>query len=154
VPEIVLTTARGDRAPLASFHAAQSVVLAFHCGVGCVACAVHLFKLTRLLYGRDDLTGLAVGGDDAEEVAMLLQHYEPMGHGTVLVALADPDRSAAASFGLCAPGEPGRPAPATFVIDRRGIVAGAVIDVGHALRPPLDALRPALAAGTGKPGVR
>jgi len=60
--------------------------------------------------------------------------------------LSDPDHRVIDRYGLLNPSGQGLPHPATYVIDRKGIVRWKFVEVDYKIRPANEQIRAALAS--------
>jgi peroxiredoxin len=83
---------------------------------------------------------------DAQKMAQNIQAKS--GSAPQMRLLVDPDHAVINRYGLLneKAAEKGLPHPATYAIDRQGVVRWKSVDVNYRLRPSNDAIREALAA--------
>ena len=111
----------------------------------------QLVELQSLLpdsSSRDATQILAVSIDDHETSQKLIKRLEEESDNTKveLPLLEDQDHKVIDRYGLLNPTGKGWPHPATYVIDKQGIVRWQFVEVDYAVRPTNEALLAALTA--------
>ena len=93
---------------------------------------------------------LAVSVDDREHQQMMIDRISMEdGIAPDYPLLSDPDHTVIDRYGLFNPFESKRrpvPHPATFVIDREGVVQWKVVEINYKMRPEIEDILAALAA--------
>jgi peroxiredoxin len=109
----------------------------------------QLVELKSLLNEQDHQTTqiLAVSIDKHDESQKLIALLEKEGDGKVdFPLLADQDHKVINRYGLLNPKGKGWPHPATYVIDRQGVVHWKFIEIDYKIRPSNAAILEALKA--------
>jgi peroxiredoxin len=109
----------------------------------------QLVELKSLLHEQDRQTTqlLAVSIDPHEKSQQLIALLEKEGDGKVdFPLLEDQDHKVINRYGLLNPQGKGWPHPATYVIDRQGVVRWKFIEVDYKIRPSNAAILEALKA--------
>lgn len=106
-------------------------------------------ELKSLLSEQDHQTTqlLAVSIDPHEKSQQLIAHLAKEGGGKVdFPLLEDQDHKVINRYGLLNPKGKGWPHPATYVIDRQGVVHWKFIEIDYKIRPSNTAILEALKA--------
>jgi len=90
---------------------------------------------------------LAVSIDDREKIQMMIDRIvKTGGERPDYTFLSDPDHRVIDRYGLFNPTGKGWPHPATYVIDRAGVVRWKFIEINYKIRPTNEMIVAALTA--------
>ena len=149
-PDFTLARIGGGTTTLSAFRGKKSVVLVFYRGYWCPYCIKQLAGLRQLLDAamKKDTELLAVSVDDAKGTAQTIARISADGTQPDFVFLSDPDHAVIARYGILNPngGSRGVPHPATYVIDREGVVRWRDIETDYKIRPANSAVLSAVQA--------
>ena len=109
----------------------------------------QLVELQRLLHGRPGLDAqvLAVSVDTHEQTRDLLRELgarTPSSSSPALPLLQDQGHRVIDRYGILNPGSRGWPHPATYVIDKTGMVRWRFVETDYRVRPTNDDILGAL----------
>jgi peroxiredoxin len=82
-----------------------------------------------------DAVILAISVDSRENLKKTLARLLDNTMQSRIVLLSDPDHKVINQYGLLNPDSKGLPHPATYVIDKRGVVRWKFVDVNYKIRP-------------------
>ena len=149
-PDFTLTTMSGGTVTLSQFRGRKNVVLVFYRGFWCPYCIKQLAGLRQLLDAemKKDTELLAVSVDDSTGTRKTITRISADGVAPDFSFLSDPDHAVIARYGILNPngGDRGIPHPATYVIDKGGVVRWKDIETDYKIRPSNDAILTAVRA--------
>ncbi|MEO7361224.1 MAG: peroxiredoxin family protein [Gemmatimonadaceae bacterium] len=138
-PDFTLAKYGGGTTTLSSFKAKKNVVLVFYRGYWCPYCVAQLKELRTLLSDelKKDTEMLVVSIDDDKGTATALTRITADGMKADFTFLSDPEHEVIARYGVLNPAgsRRGIPHPATFVIDKKGVVRWRDIQTDYKIRP-------------------
>ncbi len=149
-PDFTLAQIGGGTVTLSQFRGRKNVVLVFYRGFWCPYCIKQLAGMRELLDAemKKDTELLAVSVDDSTGIRKTIARISADGVTPDFNFLSDPDHAVIARYGILNPngGDRGIPHPATYVIDRTGIVRWKDIETDYKIRPTNDAILTAVHA--------
>ncbi len=149
-PDFTLTQMGGGTVTLSQFRGRKNVVLVFYRGFWCPYCMKQLAGMRQLLDAemKKDTELLAVSVDDSTGTRKTIMRISADGAAPDFSFLSDPDHAVIARYGILNPngGDRGIPHPATYVIDRAGVVRWKDIETDYKIRPTNDAILTAVRA--------
>jgi peroxiredoxin len=149
-PDFTLQKVGGGSTTLSSFRGRKNVVLVFYRGYWCPYCIKQLTGMRQMLDAemKKDTELLAVSVDDTANTRRTIARVSADGVEPDFGFLSDPDHAVIARYGILNPsgGSRGIPHPATYVIDRDGIVRWRDIETDYKIRPANDAILTAVRA--------
>ena len=97
----------------------------------------QLVKLNKMFNEKDinDTVVLAVSVDSVENLKKTRSRLSNEDSKSGIVLLSDPGHRIIDIYGLLNPGSPGLPHPATYIIDKKGVVRWKFVDVDYRKRP-------------------
>jgi peroxiredoxin len=148
-PDFTLASYGGDPVMLSEFRGAKNVVLVFYRGYWCQYCIAQLKDLRSLLDAelQKDTELLVLSVDGANETKQTISRIGSDGGKSEFIFLSDPEHAVIDRYGLLNPSgtRRGIPHPATFVIDKTGVVRWRNVETNYRIRPDnatiLEALR-------------
>ncbi|MBC8087158.1 MAG: redoxin domain-containing protein [Phycisphaerae bacterium] len=149
-PDFTLATFGGGRTTLSSFRGKKNVVLVFYRGYWCPYCVKQLGELRQLLdpelKKNTELLVVSIDGDN--ETKQTVARVGKDGMAPDFTFLSDADHAVIARYGVLNPAgtRRGIPHPATYVIDRQGIVRWKDIQTDYKIRPTNEAILTAVKA--------
>lgn len=146
-PNFTATDARGRSVKLSDYHGKKNLVLIFYSGSFCSICGRQLANLQSHLtdFNKQDAEVLAISADDQTNARKVVGEY-----GLSFPVISDADKSLIKKFGVGNVSQEGIAWPASFVIDKQGIVRMSVADP-QGKRLHSSDLLPVLSKITGKP---
>ena len=153
-PDFTLAQHGGDPVSLSSFRGKKNVVLVFYRGHWCPYCMRQLKELRKLLDDeiKKDTELIVIAPQGEKEAGMAKETIARQdGMKPDFTFLMDVDHSVIRRFGILNPGGASRglPHPATFVIDKKGIVRWKDVQTDYKIRPTNEAIRKAVKALSG-----
>lgn len=149
-PDFTLRRMSGGTVTLSSFRGKKNVVLVFYRGYWCPYCIKQLAGMRQLLDSemKKGTELLAVSVDDSAGTQRTIGRISADGIAPDFAFLSDPDHAVIARYGILNPsgGDRGIPHPATYVIDRDGVVRWRDIETDYKIRPTNDAVLAAVRA--------
>ena len=149
-PDFTLARFGGGTVTLSEFKGKKNVVLVFYRGYWCPYCIKQLKELRTLLDGelKQQTELLVVSIDGENETKMTVSRIATDGGQPDFTFLSDPDHAVIARYGVLNPSgtRRGIPHPATYVIDRSGIVRWRDVQTDYKIRPANPAILSALTA--------
>ena len=149
-PDFTLAKMGGGSTTLSSFRGKKNVVLVFYRGFWCPYCIKQLAGMRQLLDAdmKKDTELLAVSVDDTVGTRKTITRISADGVAPDFAFLSDPDHAVIARYGILNPngGDRGIPHPATYVIDRDGVVRWRDIETDYKIRPANDSIVTAVRA--------
>jgi peroxiredoxin len=149
-PDFTLARIGGGDVTLSSFRGRKNVVLVFYRGFWCPYCIKQLTGMRQLLDAemKQDTELLAVSVDDSVGTRKTIARISADGVAPDFSFLSDPDHTVIARYGILNPdgGDRGIPHPATYVIDRSGVVRWRDIETDYKIRPANDSIVAAVRA--------
>ncbi len=149
-PDFTLRNMAGATTTLSSFRGKKNVVLVFYRGHWCPYCIKQLSGMRQLLDAemKKDTELLAVSVDGEPQTRQTIGKISADGVAPDFEFLSDPDHAVIARFGILNPsgGSRGIPHPATYVIDRDGMVRWRDIETDYKIRPTNEAVLTAVRA--------
>lgn len=149
-PDFTLHRYGGDAWTLSDLQGSRNVVLVFFRGHWCQYCMGQLSELTGLLdeemARNTQIVVVSNEGDDL--IRRTIGRIEQMsGEEPDFVFLSDPESEVIGRYGVLNPNgsRRGIPHPATFVIDREGLVRWRDVQTDYTVRPSNEDVRGALA---------
>ena len=149
-PDFTLARMGGGTTTLSSFRGKKNVVLVFYRGYWCPFCIKQLTGMRQMLDAemKKDTELLAVSVDDSAGTRQTITRISADGVAPDFAFLSDPDHAVIARYGILNPsgGSRGIPHPATYVIDRDGVVRWRDIETDYKIRPANEAILTAVRA--------
>ncbi|MEP6570750.1 MAG: peroxiredoxin family protein [Acidobacteriota bacterium] len=149
-PDFTLEDLQGNQVTLSAARGKAPTVVVFYRGYWCPFCAHQLSDLRSLLKPNEQVRLLAVSVDDHEKTKQLLEKIAADGNGSVnYIMLSDPGHKVIDAYGLHDPAYDGKrfegiPHPAVYVIDKKGRVVWAKVELDYKVRPSNADIRAAL----------
>lgn len=149
-PAFTLGKFGGGTVSLASLRGAKNVVLVFYRGYWCPYCVAQLKEMRTLLTAelKKDTELLVVSIDDDAGTQKAIDRIAADGTKPDFTFLSDPDHAVIARYGILNPAgtRRGIPHPATYVIDKQGVVRWRDIQTDYKIRPANAAVLTAVQA--------
>jgi len=149
-PDFTLARMGGGTTTLSSFRGRKNVVLVFYRGFWCPYCIKQLTGMRQLLDAemKKETELLVVSVDDSTGTQKTVARISADGVAPDFGFLSDPDHTVIARYGILNPngGSRGIPHPATYVIDREGVVRWRDIETDYKIRPANEAVVTAVRA--------
>jgi len=149
-PDFTLERFGGGRVTLSQFRGKKNVVLVFYRGHWCPYCITQLREMRTLLDAdlKRDTELLVISVDQEAETKMAVQRITGDGAPPDFTFLSDPEHAVIDRYGLlnASGSRRGIPHPATFVIDRAGVVQWRDVQTDYKVRPPNAAILQGLEA--------
>lgn len=149
-PDFTLTQMGGGTVTLSQFRGRKNVVLVFYRGFWCPYCIKQLAGMRQLLDAdmKKDTELLAVSVDDSTGTRKTITRISADGVAPDFSFLSDPDHAVIARYGILNPngGDRGIPHPATYVIDKGGVVRWKDIETDYKIRPTNESILTAVRA--------
>ncbi len=143
-PDFTLTKMGGGTATLSSMRGKKNVVLVFYRGYWCPFCITQLKEMRSLLSDelKKDTELLVVSIDDDKGMETAVSRISADGTKPDYTFLSDPDHAVIARYGVMNPAgsRRGIPHPATYVIDKKGIVQWRDVQTDYKIRPTNNAV--------------
>jgi peroxiredoxin len=148
-PDFTLARHGGGTVTLSEYRGRKNVVLVFFRGYWCPYCITQLTELRALLGAelKDDTEIVVVSVDDDEETGRTIARVGEDGMAPDFTFLSDPDHRVIDRYGILNANAGGRgalPHPASYVIDRQGIVRWKDVQTDYKVRPTNEQIRAAL----------
>ena len=138
-PDFTLAKIGGGSTTLSSFRGKKNVVLVFYRGSWCPYCIKQLGGMRSLLDAdmKKDTELLAVSVDGEADTQKTMARISADGMAADFQFLSDADHAVIARYGILNPNGGSRsiPHPATYVIDRDGVVRWRDIETDYKIRP-------------------
>jgi len=138
-PDFTLARFGGGAATLSSLRGKKNVVLVFYRGYWCPYCIKQLQEMRTLLTDelKQDTEMLVVSIDDDRGTQTAMSRITADGMKADFTFLSDPDHAVIARYGVMNPAgsRRGIPHPATYVIDKKGMVRWRDIQTDYKVRP-------------------
>ncbi len=138
-PDFTLAKFGGGTTTLSALRGKKNVVLVFYRGYWCPYCIAQLKEMRMLLSDelRQDTEMLVVSIDDDKGTQTAMSRITADGQKADFVFLSDPDHAVIARYGVLNPAgsRRGIPHPATYVIDKKGMVRWRDIQTDYKIRP-------------------
>lgn len=149
-PAFTLAKFGGGAVSLSSLRGAKNVVLVFYRGYWCPYCVAQLKEMRALLTAelKKDTELLVVSVDDDAGTQKAIDRIAADGTKPDFTFLSDPDHAVIARYGILNPAgtRRGIPHPATYVIDKQGVVRWRDIQTDYKIRPTNAAVLTAVQA--------
>lgn len=149
-PDFTLAAFGGGTRTLSSYRGKQNVVLVFYRGHWCPWCMQQLKSLKSLLDPelRKDTELLVLAPEGNDEALLTINKIAPGEGPPDFTFLFDPTLAVIDRYGLRNPAGGRRPVPhpATFVIDKQGVVRWRQVDTDYKVRPTNPAILSAVRA--------
>lgn len=149
-PDFTLARAGGGTTTLSSFRGKKNVVLVFYRGYWCPFCIKQLTGMRQMLDAemKKDTELLAISVDDSAGTRQTITRISADGVAPDFAFLSDSDHAVIARYGILNPsgGSRGIPHPATYVIDRDGMVRWRNVETDYKIRPANEAILTAVRA--------
>jgi peroxiredoxin len=149
-PDFTLTRIGGGTSTLSSFRGHKNVVVVFYRGHWCPFCIKQLAEMRTLLDSELKKTTelVAISVDAEPQTRQAMARIGADGVAPDFTFLSDPDHAVIARYGILNPsgGSRGIPHPATYVIDRAGVVRWKDIETDYRIRPTNAAILTAVRA--------
>ena len=153
-PDFTLEKYGGGTVTLSQLRGAKNVVLVFYRGYWCSFCIAQLKELRSLLdlELKKDVELLVVSIDGPNETKMAVSRIASDGVQPDFTFLSDPRHAVIGRYGILNPrgSRRGIPHPATYVIDKSGVVRWRDVETDYKIRPTNAAIRGAVKALTTK----
>ena len=138
-PDFTLAKFGGGTTTLSALRGKKNVVLVFYRGYWCPYCIAQLKEMRTLLSDelKRDTEMLVVSIDDDKGTQTAMSRITADGQNADFVFLSDPDHAVIARYGVLNPAgsRRGIPHPATYVIDKKGMVRWRDIQTDYKIRP-------------------
>lgn len=150
-PDFTLARYGGGTTTLSGYRGEKDVVLVFFRGYWCPYCIAQLKELRSLLGPelRKDTELVVVSVDDEADTRRTVTRVAEDGTEADFVFLSDPDHAVIDRYGIFNP-DGGRrgplPHPATYVIDKAGVVRWLDVQTDYKIRPTNAMILEGLAA--------
>lgn len=149
-PDFTLARHGGGTVTLSDFRGKKNVALVFYRGSWCPYCIAQLKELRTLLDAdlRKDTELLVISIDGEKETNQAKGRIAADGMEPDFTFLSDPEHTVIARYGVLNPSgsRRGIPHPATYVIDRQGVVRWRDVQTDYKVRPTNAAIKTALMA--------
>jgi len=143
-PDFALAKQGGGTVKLSSMRGKKNVVLVFYRGYWCPYCIKQLQGMRTLLSDdlKKDTEMLVVSIDDEKGTATAITRISADGVAPDFTFLSDPDHTVIGRYGVMNPAgtRRGIPHPATYVIDKKGVVKWKDIQTDYKIRPTNEAV--------------
>jgi peroxiredoxin len=149
-PDFALAKYGGGTVTLSELRGKKNVVLVFFRGYWCPYCITQLTELRSLLDAElkssAELVVVSIDGDN--ETRQTATKISRDGVQADFTFLSDPTSSVISRYGILNPSgsRKGLPHPATYVIDKAGVVRWRVVEVDYKVRPSNEDILKALRA--------
>ena len=138
-PDFTLVRFGGGTTTLSSMRGKKNVVLVFYRGYWCPYCITQLKEMRSLLTDalKQDTEMLVVSIDDEKGTQTAMTRITADGMKADFSFLSDPEHAVIARYGVMNPAgsRRGIPHPATYVIDKQGVVRWRDIQTDYKIRP-------------------
>jgi peroxiredoxin len=138
-PDFMLHKYEDGMFTLSSAYARKNVVLVFYRGYWCPYCVNQLKELRTLLDAplKENTELVVVSIDSDKETKMAIARIAADGTQPDFTFLSDPDHAVIARYGVLNPSgsRRGIPHPATYVIDKTGVVRWRDVQTDYKIRP-------------------
>ncbi len=138
-PDFTLARFGGGTTTLSSMRGTKNVVLVFYRGYWCPYCIAQLKEMRTMLTDelKKDTEMLVVSIDDDKGTQTTITRITADGTKADFSFLSDPDHAVIARYGVMNPAgsRRGIPHPATYVIDKKGVVRWRDIQTDYKIRP-------------------
>ncbi len=149
-PDFSLAKFGGGTTTLSSMRGKKNVVLVFYRGYWCPYCITQLKEMRSLLSDelRKDTEMLVVSIDDEKGTQTAVTRIGADGTQPDFSFLSDPDHAVIGRYGVMNPAgsRRGIPHPATYVIDKKGVVRWRDVQTDYKIRPTNAAVLSAVRA--------
>jgi peroxiredoxin len=149
-PNFTLAKFGGGTVTLSALRGTKNVVLVFYRGYWCPYCVTQLKDMRTLLTNelKKDTELLVVSVDDESGTEKAIARISADGTKPDFTFLSDPDHAVIARYGILNPAgtRRGIPHPATYVIDKQGIVRWRDLQTDYKIRPTNAAVLTAVQA--------
>lgn len=149
-PDFTLAKFGGGTTTLSSLRGKKNVVLVFYRGYWCPYCITQLKEMRTMLTDelKQDTEMLVVSIDDDKGTQTAMTRITADGMKADFAFLSDPDHAVIARYGVMNPAgsRRGIPHPATYVIDKQGMVRWRDIQTDYKVRPTNAAVLTAVKA--------
>ncbi len=153
-PDFTLEKHGGGTVSLSSLRGKKNVVLVFYRGYWCPYCITQLKEMRTLLDAdlKQDTELLVVSVDNDAQTRQAIGKIAADGTLPDFTFLSDPEHTVIGRYGVMNPSgsRRGIPHPATFVIDRQGMVRWKDVQTDYKIRPTNTAISVALKAARGQ----
>lgn len=138
-PDFTLAKFGGGTVTLSSLRGKKNVVLVFYRGYWCPYCINQLKEMRTLLTDelKQDTEMMVVSIDDDKGTQTATTRISADGMKPDFAFLSDPEHTVIARYGIMNPAgtRRGIPHPATYVIDKKGMVQWKDIQTDYKIRP-------------------
>ncbi|WP_411282449.1 peroxiredoxin family protein [Gemmatimonas sp.] len=138
-PDFTLAKFGGGTTTLSSMRSKKNVVLVFYRGYWCPYCITQLKEMRALLSDelKKDTEMLVVSIDDDKGTQAAVTRIGADGMPPDFTFLSDPDHTVIGRYGVMNPAgsRRGIPHPATYVIDKKGVVRWRDVQTDYKIRP-------------------
>ena len=149
-PDFTLGKFGGGTTTLSSLRGKKDVVLVFYRGYWCPFCVAQLKELRTLLDEllRKETELLVVSIDGENETKIAISRIAADGKQPDFTFLSDPEHAVIDRYGVLNPAgsRRGIPHPATYVIDKKGVVRWRDVQTDYKIRPTNAAILGAVQA--------
>lgn len=149
-PDFTLSKFGGGTTTLSSLRGKKNVVLVFYRGYWCPYCITQLKEMRTMLTDelKQDTEMLVVSIDDDKGTQTAMTRITADGMKADFAFLSDPDHAVISRYGVMNPAgsRRGIPHPATYVIDKKGMVRWRDIQTDYKVRPTNAAVLTAVQA--------
>ena len=149
-PDFTLSRFGGGTTTLSSMRGKKNVVLVFYRGYWCPYCVAQLKEMRSMLSDelKKNTDMLVVSIDDEKGTQTAIARISADGGQPDFAFLSDPDHAVIGRYGIMNPAgsRRGIPHPATYVIDKKGVVRWRDIQTDYKIRPTNAAVLTAVKA--------
>ncbi len=149
-PDFSLAKFGGGTTTLSSLRGKKNVVLVFYRGYWCPYCITQLKEMRSLLSDelKKDTEMLVISIDDDKGTQTAVTRIGADGTQPDFSFLSDPDHAVIGRYGVMNPAgsRRGIPHPATYVIDKKGVVRWRDVQTDYKIRPASVAVLTAVKA--------
>ncbi len=149
-PDFTLSKFGGGTTTLSSLRGKKNVVLVFYRGYWCPFCVAQLKELRTLLDEplKKETELLVISIDGENETRIAISRIAADGKQPDFTFLSDPEHLVIDRYGVLNPSgsRRGIPHPATFVIDKKGVVRWRDVQTDYKIRPTNAAILAAVQA--------
>ena len=136
-PNFNLESVDGKWIKLSDYLTQKNVILVFYRGWWWPYCVTQLVKLNKIFNENSvsDTVVLAISVDNLEGLKKTANRLSQEIDKSNIELLSDPDHKVIDSYGLLNPESRGLPHPATYIIDKEGVVRWKFVEIDYRIRP-------------------